>query len=54
MKIQLFSDLQKRGIMIGDNDLLIAAYCIQHDFTLVTNNEKHFKYINNLKIVNWV
>ena len=50
----IYSDLQKRGIAIGDNDILIAAYCIHHDFTLVTNNEKHFKYIANLKMVNWL
>jgi len=50
----LFSDLQKKGITVGDNDILIAAYCIHHDFTLVTNNEKHFKDIPNLKIVNWL
>ena len=50
----LFSDLQKKGITVGDNDILIAAYCIHHDFTLVTNNEKHFKDIPNLKMVNWL
>jgi predicted nucleic acid-binding protein len=50
----IYSDLQKRGIAIGDNDILIAAYCIYHDYTLVTNNEKHFKHIANLKIENWL
>ena len=50
----IYSDLQRRGIAIGDNDILIASYCINHDLTLVTNNEKHFKDIANLKIVNWL
>jgi predicted nucleic acid-binding protein len=50
----IFADLHKKGIAIGDNDILIAAYCIQYGFTLVTNNEKHFKYITNLNYVNWV
>ena len=50
----IYSDLQKRGIAVGDNDILIATYCIHHNFTLVTNNEKHFKYIANLKMVNWL
>jgi predicted nucleic acid-binding protein len=50
----IYSDLQKRGVAVGDNDILIAAYCIYHDFTLVTNNEKHFKHIANLKIENWL
>ena len=50
----IFSDLQKRGIAVGDNDILIAAHCIRYDFTLVTNNEQHFKYIARLKFVNWL
>jgi len=50
----IYSDLQKTGITIGDNDILIAAYCIRNDFTLVTNNEKHFSRIANLKLVNWL
>jgi tRNA(fMet)-specific endonuclease VapC len=50
----IYSDLQKRGIAVGDNDILIAAYCIYHNFTLVTNNENHFKHIANLKIENWL
>ncbi|MDR2922063.1 MAG: PIN domain-containing protein [Treponema sp.] len=49
----IYSDLQKKGITVGDNDILIAAYCIHYDLTLVTNNEKHFKYISNLRIVDW-
>ena len=50
----IYSDLQKRGIAVGDNDILIAAYCIQHDLILVTNNEKHFEHITNLQTVNWL
>ena len=50
----IFSDLQKKGITSEDNDILIAAYCIHHDLTLVTNNEKHFNSIVNLKVVKWI
>jgi len=50
----IFSDFQKRGITVGDNDILIAAYCIQYDLTLVTNNEQHFNNIANLKMINWL
>jgi len=50
----IFSDFQKRGISIGDNDILIAAYCIQYDLTLVTNNVQHFRDIANLKMTNWL
>ena len=50
----IFSNLQKRGITIGDNDILIAAYCIRHNLTLITNNTEHFKHIATLKQVNWL
>jgi len=50
----IYSDLQKKGIAIGDNDILIASYCFYHDITLVTNNEKHFDNVSNLKTVNWL
>jgi predicted nucleic acid-binding protein len=45
--------LQTKGLSIEDSDLWIAAYCLKHDMTLVTNNVKHFEYIPNLKIINW-
>ncbi|MDR2965484.1 MAG: hypothetical protein LBU88_06890 [Treponema sp.] len=32
----------------------ITAYCLYHKLILVTNNEQHFKYIANLKTVNWL
>jgi predicted nucleic acid-binding protein len=47
------SKLQEKGFSIEDDDLLIAAYCLKHNLTLITNNTKHFKNIENLKIVNW-
>ena len=50
----IFSDLQQRGILIGDNDILIASYCIHFNLTLVTNNEKHFRHITELRTVNWL
>ena len=50
----MFSDLRKKGITVGDNDILISAYCIHHDLTLVTNNERHFRHIAGLKVDNWL
>ena len=50
----IFSDSQKRGIVAGDNDILIAAFCLHNDLILVTNNERHFIHIANLRIVNWL
>ena len=43
--------LRKQGQISGDFDLLIAATCLHHDLTLLTNNRKHFERIVNLKLV---
>jgi len=45
--------LKKTGKIINDSDLFIAATAISNEMILVTNNEKHFKRIKNLKIENW-
>jgi tRNA(fMet)-specific endonuclease VapC len=45
--------LEKKGIPIGSLDMLIAAHALSVNCTLVTNNEKEFKRIKNLKINNW-
>lgn len=42
-----------QGRTIDDADIFIAATCIAHNATLVTNNTRHFARINNLKITNW-
>ena len=50
-KIRL--DLERRGQIIGANDLWIASHCLHLGLTLVTNNEREFKRIPNLPIENW-
>lgn len=47
------TQLEKNGITIGDNDILIAAYCLKHNLTLITNNTKHFENIGGLATENW-
>ena len=46
--------LEKNGEIIDDADLLIAACALDINATLVTNNEKHFKRIKELKVQNWI
>lgn len=46
-------DLERSGQIIGNNDLWIAAHCLQLGLTLVTNNEREFRRIPNLPIENW-
>lgn len=48
------SKLEMKGEMIGPYDLLIAAQALEGGYTLVTNNEKEFKRIKDLKIDNWI
>jgi len=48
------SSLRKKGILIGELDMQIAGIALSNNLILVTNNEKEFKRINNLKIENWV
>ena len=49
----IYADLRKKGITIGDADVLIAAVVITNNGTLVTNNTKHFECIKQLKVVKW-
>lgn len=46
--------LEKQGTPIGSLDMLIAAHAIALNSVLITNNEKEFFRIPNLKIDNWV
>lgn len=45
--------LVKDGKVIDDADIFIAACALVEEATLVTNNEKHFKWIKGLKVENW-
>jgi len=47
-------DLEKKGTIIGANDLLIASHAKALHAILVTNNEKEFKRVVGLSIENWV
>ncbi len=40
-------------MLIGSLDMLIAAQAKSLDLTLVTNNEKEFVRVVDLKIENW-
>ena len=45
--------LRKNGITIDDDDILIGSFAIEKESVLVTNNTKHFKNLNGIKLVNW-
>jgi tRNA(fMet)-specific endonuclease VapC len=48
------ANLEKMGLPIGNMDLLIAAHAISLDAVLVTNNMRHFRYVNGLKTEQWI
>ena len=50
---KLYVQLRQKGQPIDDVDLMVAAFCIANDYTLVTNNTRHFERINGLKLANW-
>ena len=48
------ADLENKGVVIGSNDMLLAAHAISLGLTLVTNNAREFGRVEGLKIENWV
>src|SRR5438093_1081117 len=46
--------LEKKGNIIGNNDLWIAAHALELKLILVTNNVKEFSRVPLLKMENWV
>jgi tRNA(fMet)-specific endonuclease VapC len=45
--------LQKLGTTINDFDLLIAVTAVTHNLIMVTNNTKHFKNVQHIKLEDW-
>lgn len=46
--------LRSLGTMISDFDLLIGCTALEKDLIMVTENEREFHRIKNLKVENWV
>jgi tRNA(fMet)-specific endonuclease VapC len=49
----IYTDLRRRGLLIAPMDLLIAATAIEHGYTLITANVRHFQNIQGLRYENW-
>jgi tRNA(fMet)-specific endonuclease VapC len=47
------ASLERRGEVIGNNDLWIAAHARTDELTLVTNNEREFVRVLGLSVENW-
>jgi tRNA(fMet)-specific endonuclease VapC len=48
----LYGRLRRRGELVGDADILIAATAIQLELVLATNNVAHFARFGDLRIDN--
>ena len=51
---QLRTRLEKAGIPIGANDLLIAAQALTLGYVIVTDNEREFSRVKGLRLQNWL
>jgi tRNA(fMet)-specific endonuclease VapC len=50
---EIFAALHKRGAIIDDADILIAATALVHNLVLVTNNLAHFRRVPDLRSETW-
>ncbi|MGO9267654.1 MAG: PIN domain-containing protein [Candidatus Binataceae bacterium] len=46
----LWADLAKRGVAVGERDLMIAATAIAKDYAVATRDERSFPKITGLKV----
>lgn len=51
---QIKSALEKKGEIIGENDIHIAAHAVSQGLILISNNVKEFGRVPNLALENWV
>mgnify|MGYP000851319228 CR=1 FL=1 len=51
---EIRSDIEKKGVIIGPNDIIIASIVKYQNGILVTNNISEFKRVKGLLLENWV
>jgi tRNA(fMet)-specific endonuclease VapC len=50
---EIRAKLEKRGVLIGPYDILVAASALATNSTLVTHNTKEFERVESLRIEDW-
>ena len=45
---------KKRGVVIGPNEMFIAAHALTLDHTVVTANHREFSRVPGLRVENWL
>ena len=48
------ADMEKKGIVLSEPDMRIAAIALFHKLTVITGNTKHFLKVPGLKVDNWL
>ena len=51
---ELRAELERKGVPIGANDMLIAAHALALGLTLVTDNVSEFQRVKGLAVRNWL
>lgn len=51
---RLRAELERRGQVIGSNDMLIAAHALSIGATIVTDNAREFERVDGLTVENWL
>jgi len=49
----IYAEQKRIGRMMEDADILIAAFCKCWNFSLITNNIKHFSHVSGLTLFDW-
>jgi len=49
----VWADLKRRGLLIGEVDLLIASVALSEGLAVATHNTQHFSRINGLQVEDW-
>ena len=47
------AQLEKKGTIIGERDMMIASIALANKLTVITHNVKEFSRIHNLKVEDW-
>lgn len=48
------ADLEKKGIVLSEPDMRIAAIALCNKLTVITGNTRHFLKVPELKVQNWL
>ena len=50
---EIFAELERKGLRIGDRDMLIAAHARSNGHTIITHNTREFGRIAGLRVEDW-